>query len=191
MNKFKLIFVFMFLSVFTISCDSKNDSPLVTSESPTTIKVQDQVTTKKDSDTIEFNSKSTNVFPGLDRDFSIDKIAVVDKNTILFKVTNVSTDAVSTTRLRHIELRPIKNGHPTKVRSKVDIARIVNGELEVFKTLDDIYPGESALIIQEIPIPFTQCEDYAIAYAKYACKYRELDYAKLSDVIDCNSSKKQ
>ena len=184
MYKLNKIYLFMFLFIFAISCDSKNETP------SNAVKVQDQVNIEDNSE-LEFSSKGTKAFPCLDRNFSVDKIAVVDKNTILFKVTNVSADAIPTIRLKHIELRPIRNGQPTKVRSKFDIAKIVNDRLEVFEALDDVYPGESALVIQKMVVPFTQCEDYAIAYSKYACKYNELDYVKLSEVVDCNSVVKQ
>lgn len=191
MSNFKLftICVVCFLTLF--GCDVKTDNPMITSNSSSTVKANNSVNVDKPqaNSTIRFDSTKNKVFPCLDRDFSVDGI-IVDDNKILFHVTNVSTEKIDTSRLSNIQLRPIKDGKPTIIRSKMTKAKVLGDKLVPFELFDDIYPGESAVVKQEMPSAFTKCEDYALAYDDMYCRYKEVPYVSLNKIITCTTTDK-
>lgn len=136
-----------------------------------------------------FPSRKHNAFTCLNRNFSFKGSLDVSGSVVAFSVTNISADAIEMFRPDSIELRPIKNGKPTKVRSYSRFLNLKGNELVDYA---DIYPGESISISQTLPSPFTKCEDYAIVYDTF-CPFKEgatleqePNYARLSEVFDCN-----
>ena len=150
------------------------------------------VTSKKNHEAPlrSFPSRKHNAFTCLNRNFSFKGSLDVSGSVVAFSVTNISADAIEMFRPDSIELRPIKNGKPTKVRSYSRFLNLLKGNELV--DYADIYPGESISISQTLPSPFTKCEDYAIVYDTF-CPFKEgltyeqePNYARLSEVFDCN-----
>ena len=139
-----------------------------------------------------FPARKNNAFTCLNRDFSFEGSLNVNSNIVSFRVTNISADAIEMFRPDSIELRPIKNGKPTKVRSNSNFFELIGNKFVDSVDAIDIYPGESKSISQRLPSPFTKCEDYAIVYDTF-CPFKEgltyeqePNYARLSEVFDCN-----
>ena len=193
MKNFKLLTVCFALLFMLVGCDVKTDNPIIiSSDSSNTVKPNNNNnnntnTDKSRNNVIRFDGVKNKVFPCLDRDFSVDGM-IVDDNKILLHVTNVSTEKIDTLRLSKIQLRPIKDGKPTTIRSKITNAKVVGDRLVPFELFDDIYPGESAVVTQEMPSAFTKCEDYSLAYDVY-CRYKESPHVLLNKIIDCTNTK--
>ena len=188
MKNFKLLTVCFALLFMLVGCDVKTDNPIITSDSSNTVKPNNNTNTDKSrNNVIRFDGVKNKVFPCLDRDFSVDGM-IVDGNYVLFHVTNVSTEKIDTLRLSKIQLRPIKDGKPTTIRSKITNAKVAGDKLVPFELFDDIYPGESAVVKQEMPSAFTKCEDYSLAYDVY-CRYKESPHVLLNKIIDCTNTK--
>ena len=194
MKNFKLLTVCFALLFMLVGCDVKTDNPIITSYSSNTVKPNNNNnnnnntnTDKSRNNVIRFDGVKNKVFPCLDRDFSVDGM-IVDGNYVLFHVTNVSTEKIDTLRLSKIQLRPIKDGKPTTIRSKITNAKVAGDKLVPFELFDDIYPGESAVVKQEMPSAFTKCEDYSLAYDIY-CRYKESPHVLLNKIIDCTNTK--
>lgn len=189
MKNFKLLTVCFALLFMLVGCDVKTDNPIITSDSSNTVKPNNNTNTDKSrNNVIRFDGVKNKVFPCLDRDFSVDGM-IVDGNYVLFHVTNVSTEKIDTLRLSKIQLRPIKDGKPTTIRSKITNAKVVGDKLVPFELFDDIYPGESAVVKQEMPSAFTKCEDYSLAYDDIYCRYKESKHVLLNKIIDCTNTK--
>lgn len=189
MKNFKLLTVCFALLFMLVGCDVKTDNPIITSDSSNTVKPNNNTNTDKSrNNVIRFDGVKNKVFPCLDRDFSVDGM-IVDGNYVLFHVTNVSTEKIDTLRLSKIQLRPIKDGKPTTIRSKITNAKVVGDRLVQFELFDDIYPGESAVVKQEMPSAFTKCEDYSLAYDDMYCRYKESPHVLLNKIIDCTNTK--
>ena len=174
-----------------VGCDVKTDNPIITSDSSNTVKPNNNTNTNTDksrNNAIRFDGVKNKVFPCLDRDFSVDGM-IVDGNYVLFHVTNVSTEKIDTLRLSKIQLRPIKDGKPISIRSKITNAKVAGDRLVPFELFDDIYPGESAVVKQEMPSAFTKCEDYSLAYDDIYCRYKESPHVLLNKIIDCTNTK--
>ena len=139
-----------------------------------------------------FPSRKHNAFTCLNRNFSFKGSLDVSGSVVAFSVTNISADAIEMFRPDSIELRPIKNGKPTKVRSNSNFFELIGNKFVDSVDAIDIYPGESKNISQKLPSPFTKCEDYAIVYDTFcpfkegAALEQEPNYARLSEVFDCN-----
>lgn len=191
MSNFKLFTICAVCLLTLFGCDVKTDNPMITGNSSSTVKANNSVNVDKPQadSTIRFDSTKNKVFPCLDRDFSVDGI-IVDDNKILFHVTNVSTEKIDTSRLSSIQLRPIKDGKPTIIRSEMTKAKVLGDKLVPFELFDDIYPGESAVVKQEMPSAFTKCEDYALAYDDMYCRYKEVPYVNLNKIITCTTTDK-
>lgn len=189
MKNFKLLTVCFALLFMLVGCDVKTDNPIINSDSSNTVKPNNNTNTDKSrNNVIRFDGVKNKVFPCLDRDFSVDGM-IVDDNKILLYVTNVSTEKIDTLRLSKIQLRPIKDGKPTTIRSKITNAKVVGDRLVPFELFDDIYPGESAVVKQEMPSAFTKCEDYSLAYDDMYCRYKESPHVLLNKIIDCTNTK--
>ena len=189
MKNFKLLTVCFALLFMLVGCDVKTDNPIITSDSSNTVKPNNNTNTDKSrNNVIRFDGVKNKVFPCLDRDFSVDGM-IVDDNYVLFHVTNVSTEKIDTLRLSKIQLRPIKDGKPTTIRSKITNAKVAGDKLVPFELFDDIYPGESAVVKQEMPSAFTKCEDYSLAYDDMYCRYKESPHVLLNKIIDCTNTK--
>lgn len=189
MKNFKLLTVCFALLFMLVGCDVKTDNPIINSDSSNTVKPNNNTNTDKSrNNVIRFDGVKNKVFPCLDRDFSVDGM-IVDDNKILLYVTNVSTEKIDTLRLSKIQLRPIKDGKPTTIRSKITNAKVVGDRLVPFELFDDIYPGESAVVKQEMPSAFTKCEDYSLAYDDMYCRYKESQHVLLNKIIDCTNTK--
>ena len=189
MKNFKLLTVCLALLFMLVGCDVKTDNPIITSDSSNTVKPNNNTNTDKSrNNAIRFDGVKNKVFPCLDRDFSVDGM-IVDGNYVLFHVTNVSTEKIDTLRLSKIQLRPIKDGKPTTIRSKITNAKVAGDRLVPFELFDDIYPGESAVVKQEMPSAFTKCEDYSLAYDDIYCRYKESQHVLLNKIIDCTNTK--
>lgn len=190
MSNFKLFTIFVVCLLTLFGCDVKTDNPMITSNSSSTVKANNSVNVDKPQadSTIRFDSTKNKVFPCLDRDFSVDGM-IVDDNKILLHVTNVSTEKIDTLRLSKIQLRPIKDGKPISIRSKITNAKVAGDRLVPFELFDDIYPGESAVVKQEMPSAFTKCEDYSLAYDDIYCRYKESPHVLLNKIIDCTNTK--
>ena len=201
MKNFKLLTVCLALLFMLVGCDVKTDNPIITSDSSNTVKPiitsdssntvkpnNNTNTDKSRNNAIRFDGVKNKVFPCLDRDFSVDGM-IVDGNYVLFHVTNVSTEKIDTLRLSKIQLRPIKDGKPISIRSKITNAKVVGDRLVPFELFDDIYPGESAVVKQEMPSAFTKCEDYSLAYDDIYCRYKESPHVLLNKIIDCTNTK--
>ena len=197
MKNFKLLTVCFALLFMLVGCDVKTDNPIINSDSSNTVKPNNNNnnnnnnntnTDKSRNNVIRFDGVKNKVFPCLDRDFSVDGM-IVDDNKILLHVTNVSTEKIDTLRLSKIQLRPIKDGKPTTIRSKITNAKVVGDRLVPFELFDDIYPGESAVVKQEMPSAFTKCEDYSLAYDDMYCRYKESPHVLLNKIIDCTNTK--
>ena len=189
MKNFKLLTVCFALLFMLVGCDVKTDNPIITSDSSNTVKPNNNTNTDKSrNNVIRFDGVKNKVFPCLDRDFSVDGM-IVDGNYVLFHVTNVSTEKIDTFRLSNIQLRPIKDGKPITIRSKITNAKVVGDKLVPFELFDDIYPGESAVVKQEMPSAFTKCEDYSLAYDDMFCRYKESPHVLLNKIIDCTNTK--
>lgn len=189
MKNFKLLTVCFALLFMLVGCDVKTDNPIITSDSSNTVKPNNNTNTDKSrNNVIRFDGVKNKVFPCLDRDFSVDGM-IVDGNYVLFHVTNVSTEKIDTLRLSKIQLRPIKDGKPTTIRSKITNAKVAGDKLVPFELFDDIYPGESAVVKQEMPSAFTKCEDYSLAYDDMYCRYKESPHVLLNKIIDCTNTK--
>ena len=194
MKNFKLLTVCFALLFMLVGCDVKTDNPIIISDSSNTVKPNNNNnnnntnTDKSRNNVIRFDGVKNKVFPCLDRDFSVDGM-IVDDNKILLHVTNVSTEKIATLRLSEIQLRPIKDGKPTTIRSKITSAKVVGDRLVPFELFDDIYPGESAVVKQEMPSAFTKCEDYSLAYDDMYCRYKESPHVLLNKIIDCTNTK--
>lgn len=189
MKNFKLLTVCFALLFMLVGCDVKTDNPIINSDSSNTVKPNNNTNTDKSrNNVIRFDGVKNKVFPCLDRDFSVDGM-IVDDNKILLHVTNVSTEKIDTLRLSKIQLRPIKDGKPTTIRSKITNAKVVGDRLVPFELFDDIYPGESAVVKQEMPSAFTKCEDYSLAYDDMYCRYKESQHVLLNKIIDCTNTK--
>lgn len=189
MKNFKLLTVCFALLFMLVGCDVKTDNPIITSDSSNTVKPNNNTNTDKSrNNVIRFDGVKNKVFPCLDRDFSVDGM-IVDGNYVLFHVTNVSTEKIDTLRLSKIQLRPIKDGKPTTIRSKITNAKVAGDRLVPFELFDDIYPGESAVVKQEMPSAFTKCEDYSLAYDDMYCRYKESPHVLLNKIIDCTNTK--
>lgn len=189
MKNFKLLTVCFALLFMLVGCDVKTDNPIINSDSSNTVKPNNNTNTDKSrNNVIRFDGVKNKVFPCLDRDFSVDGM-IVDDNKILLHVTNVSTEKIDTLRLSKIQLRPIKDGKPTTIRSKITNAKVVGDRLVPFELFDDIYPGESAVVKQEMPSAFTKCEDYSLAYDDMYCRYKESPHVLLNKIIDCTNTK--
>ena len=189
MKNFKLLTVCFALLFMLVGCDVKTDNPIITSDSSNTVKPNNNTNTDKSrNNVIRFDGVKNKVFPCLDRDFSVDGM-IVDGNYVLFHVTNVSTEKIDTLRLSKIQLRPIKDGKPTTIRSKITNAKVAGDKLVPFELFDDIYPGESAVVKQEMPSAFTKCEDYSLAYDDIYCRYKESPHVLLNKIIDCTNTK--
>ena len=153
-------------------------------------KIADTTSKKDYKGLFSFPARKNNTFTCLNRDFSFEGNLNVSSNVVTFRVTNISADAIEMFRPDSIELRPIKNGKPTKVRSYSRFLNLLKGNELV--DYADIYPGESISISQTLPSPFTKCEDYAIVYDTFcpfkegAALEQEPNYARLSEVFDCN-----
>ena len=141
---------------------------------------------------VQFDSLKNNAFTYPYIDFSVNSI-MISRNEVTFRITNNSADNVEIFKSDVLELRPIKNGKPTKVRSNFTVYRVDGDKLKRMKVLDgvildgtsvglNLYPGESAVITQTMPSKFTECDDYAIAYDDNINN----KYARLSEVFDCN-----
>ena len=189
MKNFKLLTVCFALLFMLVGCDVKTDNPIINSDSSNTVKPNNNTNTDKSrNNVIRFDGVKNKVFPCLDRDFSVDGM-IVDGNYVLFHVTNVSTEKIDTLRLSKIQLRPIKDGKPTTIRSKITNAKVAGDRLVPFELFDDIYPGESAVVKQEMPSAFTKCEDYSLAYDDIYCRYKEYPHVLLNKIIDCTNTK--
>ena len=189
MKNFKLLTVCFALLFMLVGCDVKTDNPIINSDSSNTVKPNNNTNTDKSrNNVIRFDGVKNKVFPCLDRDFSVDGM-IVDDNKILLHVTNVSTEKIDTLRLSKIQLRPIKDGKPTTIRSKITNAKVAGDRLVPFELFDDIYPGESAVVKQEMPSAFTKCEDYSLAYDDMYCRYKESQHVLLNKLIDCTNTK--
>ena len=189
MKNFKLLTVCFALLFMLVGCDVKTDNPIINSDSSNTVKPNNNTNTDKSrNNVIRFDGVKNKVFPCLDRDFSVDGM-IVDDNKILLHVTNVSTEKIDTLRLSKIQLRPIKDGKPTTIRSKITNAKVAGDRLVPFELFDDIYPGESAVVKQEMPSAFTKCEDYSLAYDDMYCRYKESQHVLLNKIIDCTNTK--
>lgn len=190
MKNFKLLTVCFALLFMLVGCDVKTDNPIINSDSSNTVKPNNNNTNtdKSRNNVIRFDGVKNKVFPCLDRDFSVDGM-IVDDNKILLHVTNVSTEKIDTLRLSKIQLRPIKDGKPTTIRSKITNAKVAGDRLVPFELFDDIYPGESAVVKQEMPSAFTKCEDYSLAYDDMYCRYKESQHVLLNKIIDCTNTK--
>lgn len=190
MSSFKLFTICMVCLLTLFGCDVKTDNPMITSNASSAVKANNNLNVDKPQtdSTIRFDSTKNRVFPCLDRDFSVDGM-IVDGNKILLHVTNVSTEKIDTLRLSKIQLRPIKDGKPTTIRSKITNAKVAGDRLVPFELFDDIYPGESAVVKQEMPSAFTKCEDYSLAYDDIYCRYKESPHVLLNKIIDCTNTK--
>ena len=160
--------------------------------SNTNTKIADTTSKKDYKGLLSFPARKNNAFTCLNRDFSFEGNLNVNSNIVGFRVTNISADAIEMFRPDSIELRPIKNGKPTKVRSSSNFFELIGNKFVESVDATDIYPGESKSISQRLPSPFTKCEDYAIVYDTF-CPFKEgltyeqePNYARLSEVFDCN-----
>ena len=190
MSNFKLFTICMVFFLALFGCDVKTDNPMIISDSSSVVKANNNTNVDKPqaNNTIRFDSTKDKVFPCLDRDFSVDSMTV-DGNKILFHVTNVSTEKIYTFKLSKIQLRLIKDGKPTATRSQMTEARVEGDKLVPLEVFDAIYPGESAVVIQEMPSAFTKCEDYVLSY-DVTCRYTEAQHVDLNKIIACTTTDK-
>lgn len=122
----------------------------------------------------------------LNKKFTIDKIVIFHDNRVGIFIKNISDESVSHYVIDNdIELRPIKDGKPVKVRADKTIMRADpnTGMAVDFTFNDELYPGETALIYYTMPSSITSCDDYVI-FSDY---YLTGNFAKLSSFVDCSN----
>lgn len=194
MNKLKSFCLMCGLMTLLFGCDARTDNnSTVASSSPIAVKSNIFSVKSNGGNDSGFIYQSGDIdnstFPCLNRSFAI-KVMHIQGNTVTFGIVNASTEAISARRASEIELRPIKNGKPIQLRSKVVVARVNGEELIPIKLYESIYPEEKIVVTQEMPSPFTGCEDYALAYVNHTCNIGEQQFVRLGSVVDCSSSVK-
>ena len=134
----------------------------------------------------------------LNRYFSLNSIGTIG-NVVMLHITNTSRETISTYSPDFLELRPIRRGKPKAVNSKFTVYKVDGGKLKRLEVdyagnlMDegafgfDIYPGDSVVISQTMPSPFTKCDDYAIVlnFASGLCDYYYPNYIQLSMIAIC------
>ena len=175
MNKFSLFVFFLLLLVF-VGCNQSTNNQSSTNNQPTNNKQTNIIELKglKNQPSIEWFSTK----------FTIDRINIVNDNSVEIYVTNDSNEAVGRLTIdTAIELRFIKNGTPVEVRSGKTIMVIDKSTNNIVEGA--LYPGETAIIKYTMSSSFTSCDDYAI-FSKF---YLRKDFAKLSSFVDCSKLK--
>lgn len=193
MNKFSLFVFFLLLLVF-VGCNQKTGTP-----TPLVIDTNTQQVDNTDMKPRIIELKGLKNKPLTNGIFyseiiTIDRVTIKNGNLVDIYVTNISTEDISYVFIDKVELRPIKDGKPVKVRSNKIIKFIdaSSNKLTDADYGDELYPGETAVIKYTMPSSVASCDDYAIFsdYFGTSGVYRlDTKVVKLSYFVDCSNLK--
>ena len=133
------------------------------------------------------------------RHFSLDLVKAWG-NEVRLHITNTSSEIFSTYSPDFLKLLPIRRGIVKEVNSKITVYRVKGGKSKRLEVDDytgtlmdegalglDMHPGDSVVISQTMPSPFTKCDDYAIEFDTYSseCDSYYPKYIQLSMITIC------
>ena len=196
-NLFNLTILFSLLLTL-VGCDLKTDTQqvintdtqqVINTDKQNNTDTQQVINTDKQNNTdnvIFLQGLKTQTFKCLNEEFNIDHISIIN-NSIETYITNISTESIYKVFIDDIELRPIKNGKPVKVRSNNTVMYYdqKNNKSVEFNYPYELYPGETAVIKQTMQSNITNCDDYAIFRECYNGK----NFDKLSNLVNCSNLK--